>query len=161
MNVTTLTQPSHPVFAVTLGDAHGHRATVSTADLTTALDRPGGDGPTATYPDNPVPRTLLQTVRVPLTNFTAANPHLDLSHITSLQLVFDGRGGTANGDIVVTDMMFAYPATAPSPARSSASTPGSGPDDMPYAVSAGLVAIIVVLVAISLRHRRQRRSVSP
>ena len=132
--------------------------------LTTAIDRPGGDGPTAaTLPEQPGTRTLLQTCVSHSRGFHRGQPRpRPEPHHVAPGWSSAARGGTSNRDIVTAaghDVRL--PGHGALAGAAIASTPGSGPDDTPYAVSALSVAIIVILVAIALRSRRQRRGVSP
>ncbi|HEX8072369.1 MAG TPA: hypothetical protein VF546_20655 [Pyrinomonadaceae bacterium] len=80
-------------FSVVLVDGTGAQASVRVGDASTALFYPPGSV-------GPVPKVLLNTVRIPLTSFTGVN----LTDIRSVQFRFDQ---TAAGAFLITDLAFA------------------------------------------------------
>ena len=88
-NVADLAQD----FRVILTDSAGASASVRVSDVSSALFFPPGEL-------GPVPRVVLNTVRVPLTAFGGVN----LRAVRSVQLTFDER---LQGGILVTDVAFA------------------------------------------------------
>jgi hypothetical protein len=80
-------------FSVVLTDGTGAQSSVRVGDVSTALFYPPGSV-------GPVPKVLLNTVRVPLSSFTGVN----LTDIRSVQLRFDQ---TAAGAFLITDLAFA------------------------------------------------------
>lgn len=80
-------------FRVRLTDASGSTAFVRVSDFSSALFFPPGSV-------GPVPKIVLNTVRVPLTAFGGVN----LNNIRSVQFTFDER---AQGGILITDVAFA------------------------------------------------------
>jgi hypothetical protein len=80
-------------FRVRLTDASGASASVRVSDVSSALFFPPGEV-------GPVPKVVLNTVRVPLTAFGGVN----LNAVRSVQLTFDER---LQGGILITDVAFA------------------------------------------------------
>ena len=80
-------------FRVRLTDASGSSAAVRVSDVSSALFLPPGKV-------GPVPKVVLNTVRVPLTAFGGVN----LNAVRSVQLTFDER---LQGGILITDVAFA------------------------------------------------------
>ena len=80
-------------FRVKLTDASGSSASVRVSDVSSALFLPPGKV-------GPVPKVVLNTVRVPLTAFGGVN----LNAVRSVQLTFDER---LQGGILITDVAFA------------------------------------------------------
>jgi hypothetical protein len=80
-------------FTVVLTDGAGAQAAVRVGDVSTALFYPPGT-------TGPVPKVVLNTVRLPLTSFTGVN----LSDIRSVQFRFDQ---TIQGALLITDLAFA------------------------------------------------------
>ena len=80
-------------FRVRLTDASGASASVRVSDVSSALFFPPGKV-------GPVPKVVLNTVRVPLTAFGGVN----LSAVRSVQFTFDER---LQGAILITDVAFA------------------------------------------------------
>jgi hypothetical protein len=80
-------------FTVVLTDGAGAQSTVRVGDVSGALFYPPGTV-------GPVPKVLLNTVRLPLTAFSGVN----LTDIRSVQLRFDQ---TSQGALLITDLAFA------------------------------------------------------
>lgn len=80
-------------FRVKLTDASGSSASVRVSDVSGALFFPPGE-------INPVPKVVLNTVRVPLTAFGGVN----LNNVRSVQFTFDER---LAGGVLITDVAFA------------------------------------------------------
>jgi hypothetical protein len=80
-------------FRVRLTDASGSNASVRVSDVSSALFFPPGEV-------GPVPKVVLNTVRVPLTAFGGVN----LNAIRSVQFTFDER---LQGGLLITDVAFA------------------------------------------------------
>jgi hypothetical protein len=80
-------------FSVTLTDGAGATKSVRVGDVSTALFYPPGSV-------GPVPKILLNTVRIPLTAFTGVN----LSDIRSVKFNFDQTG---QGALLISDLAFA------------------------------------------------------
>jgi hypothetical protein len=80
-------------FRVVLTDASGSAASVRVSDVSSALFFPPGEV-------GPVPKILLNTVRVPLTAFGGVN----LNAVRSVQFTFNEQ---AQGGILITDVAFA------------------------------------------------------
>jgi hypothetical protein len=80
-------------FRVVLTDASGSTSSVRVSDVSQALYFPPGSV-------GPVPKVVLNTVRVPLTAFAGVN----LRTIRSVQFTFDER---AQGGVLITDVAFA------------------------------------------------------
>jgi hypothetical protein len=80
-------------FRVVLTDASGASASVRVSDVSAALYFPPGEL-------GPVPKILLNTVRVPLTAFGGVN----LNTVRSVQFTFNEQ---AQGGILITDLAFA------------------------------------------------------
>lgn len=80
-------------FRVVLTDASGSTASVRVSDVSAALFYPPGSV-------GPVPKVVLNTVRVPLTAFNSVN----LSNIRSVQFTFDER---FQGAVLIADVAFA------------------------------------------------------
>jgi hypothetical protein len=80
-------------FSVVLTDASGFASSVRVSDFSRALFFPPGQV-------GPVPKVVLNTVRLPLSAFTGIN----LNNIQSVQFKFDQR---LQGAILVTDVAFA------------------------------------------------------
>lgn len=80
-------------FTVVLTDGTGAQATVRVGDVSNALFYPPGT-------TGPVPKVVLNTVRLPLTSFTGVN----LSDIRTVQFRFDQ---TTQGALLITDVAFA------------------------------------------------------
>ncbi|HZH30279.1 MAG TPA: hypothetical protein VEY11_05910 [Pyrinomonadaceae bacterium] len=80
-------------FRVVLTDGTGATASVRVGDVSGALFYPPGSV-------GPVPKVLLNTVRLPLTSFTGIN----LSDIRSVKFNFDQTG---QGSLLITDLAFA------------------------------------------------------
>jgi hypothetical protein len=86
-------------FRVILTDTSGASTSVRVSNVSGALYFPPGDvGPQGS--PRPVPRVILNTVRVPLTAFGGVN----LKSVRSVQLTFDER---LQGAILITDVAFA------------------------------------------------------
>ena len=88
-NVADLAQD----FRVVLTDAAGSSASVRVSDVSRALYFPPGS-------IGPVPKVVLNTVRVPLTAFQG----VDLRRVRSVQFTFDER---VQGGVLITDIAFA------------------------------------------------------
>jgi hypothetical protein len=86
-------------FDVVLTDGLGHKASVPVSSWSTALFYPPG----GTDQGDPLPKLVLNAVRIPLGAFTTADPSLDLTHVTSIAFVFD-RPSHATGDLVFSDL---------------------------------------------------------
>ncbi|HET6978808.1 MAG TPA: hypothetical protein VFI24_20920 [Pyrinomonadaceae bacterium] len=80
-------------FRVVLTDASGSATSVRVSDVSSALFFPPGEV-------GPVPRVVLNTVRVPLTAFTGVN----LNNVRSVQFTFNER---LQGGVLITDVAFA------------------------------------------------------
>ena len=80
-------------FRVVLTDAAGNWTSVRVSDVSSALFFPPGEV-------GPVPRVVLNTVRVPLTAFTGVN----LNNVRSVQFTFNER---LQGGVLITDVAFA------------------------------------------------------
>ena len=80
-------------FKVVLTDASGSSSSVRVSDVSGALYFPPGSV-------GPVPKVVLNTVRVPLTAFSGVN----LNAVRSVQFVFDER---FQGGVLITDVAFA------------------------------------------------------
>jgi hypothetical protein len=80
-------------FRVKLTDASGASASVRVSDFSSALFFPPGEV-------GPVPKVVLNTVRVPLTAFGGVN----LNNVRSIQFTFDER---LQGGVLITDVAFA------------------------------------------------------
>ena len=80
-------------FRVRLTDASGSSASVRVSDVSSALFFPPGNV-------GPVPKVVLNTVRVPLTAFGGVN----LNAVRSVQFTFDER---LQGGLLITDVAFA------------------------------------------------------
>jgi hypothetical protein len=80
-------------FRVVLTDASGASSSVRVSNVSGALFFPPGNV-------GPVPKVVLNTVRVPLNAFGGVN----LNTVRSVQLVFDER---FQGGVLVTDLAFA------------------------------------------------------
>jgi hypothetical protein len=80
-------------FSVVLVDGTGAQASVRVGDVASVLFYPPGT-------TGPVPKVLLNTVRIPLTSFTGVN----LADIRSVQFRFDQ---TATGALLISDLAFA------------------------------------------------------
>ena len=80
-------------FRVKLTDASGASASVRVSDVSGALFFPPGD-------TGPLPKVVLNTVRVPLTAFGGVN----LNNVRSVQFTFDER---LAGGVLITDVAFA------------------------------------------------------
>jgi len=88
-NLTDLAQD----FRVVLTDASGSSASVRVSDVSSALYFPPGEV-------GPVPKVVLNTVRVPLSAFGGVN----LNAVRSVQLTFNER---LQGGVLITDVAFA------------------------------------------------------
>ena len=88
-NLEMLTQE----FRVILRDASGSEASVRVSDFSSALFFPPGQV-------GPVPKIVLNTVRLPLTAFAGVN----LNNLRSVRFKFDQR---LQGAILITDVAFA------------------------------------------------------
>lgn len=88
-NLEMLTQE----FRVSLRDASGAEASIRVSDFSSALFFPPGEV-------GPVPKIVLNTVRVPLTAFGGVN----LNNVRSVQFKFDQR---LQGAVLITDVAFA------------------------------------------------------
>lgn len=80
-------------FRVVLTDASGSSASVRVSDVSGALFFPPGEVP-------PVPKVVLNTVRIPLTAFSGVN----LNNVRSVQFTFNER---LQGAVLITDVAFA------------------------------------------------------
>jgi hypothetical protein len=80
-------------FRVVLTDASGSSSSVRVSDVSGALFFPPGSV-------GPVPKVVLNTVRVPLSAFGGVN----LNNVRSVQFVFNER---FQGGVLVTDLAFA------------------------------------------------------
>lgn len=80
-------------FRVVLTDGFGATASVRVSDVSSALFFPPGS-------TGPVPKIVLNTVRVPLTAFGSVN----LTNIRSVQFTFDER---FQGAVLIADIAFA------------------------------------------------------
>jgi hypothetical protein len=80
-------------FRVVLTDASGASSSVRVSDVSGALYFPPGEVA-------PVPKVVLNTVRIPLTAFTGIN----LNNVRSVQFTFDQR---LQGGLLITDVAFA------------------------------------------------------
>jgi len=80
-------------FRVVLTDANGSSASVRVSDVSAALYFPPGEV-------GPVPKIMLNTVRIPLTAFGGVN----LNSVRSVQFTFNEQ---AQGGIMITDVAFA------------------------------------------------------
>jgi hypothetical protein len=80
-------------FRVVLTDASGSSASVRVSDVSSALFFPPGEV-------GPVPKVVLNTVRVPLSAFGGVN----LNNVRSVQLTFNER---LQGGVLITDVAFA------------------------------------------------------
>ncbi len=80
-------------FRVVLTDASGASASVRVSDVSSALYFPPGEV-------GPVPKVVLNTVRVPLSAFGGVN----LNNVRSVQLTFNER---LQGGVLITDVAFA------------------------------------------------------
>jgi hypothetical protein len=80
-------------FRVVLTDASGASSSVRVSDVSAALYFPPGSV-------GPVPKVVLNTVRMPLTAFSGVN----LNSVRSVQFVFDDR---FQGGLLITDVAFA------------------------------------------------------
>ena len=80
-------------FRVVLTDASGASSSVRVSDVSAALFFPPGSV-------GPVPKVVLNTVRVPLSAFGGVN----LNNVRSVQFVFNER---FQGGVLVTDLAFA------------------------------------------------------
>ena len=88
-NLTNLAQD----FRVKLTDASGSSASVRVSDFSAALFFPPGEV-------GPVPKVVLNTVRLPLSAFGGVN----LNNVRSVQFTFDER---LQGGVLITDVAFA------------------------------------------------------
>jgi len=88
--------------SVTLTDGTGNSATARVNDFSTALFFPPGGkfGAAVIVPPFPVPKVLLNTVRLPLAVFTGVN----LTDIRSVEFRFDR---SAPGALLISDLAFA------------------------------------------------------
>ncbi|HKA56775.1 MAG TPA: hypothetical protein VKJ47_24285 [Candidatus Binatia bacterium] len=88
--------------SVTLTDGMGNSSTARVSDFSTALFFPPGGkfGAAVIVPPFPVPKVLLNTVRVPLAAFSGVN----LTDIRSVKFRFDQ---SASGALLVSDLAFA------------------------------------------------------
>jgi hypothetical protein len=82
-------------FRVVLTDTAGRRASVRVSDVSSALYFPPGEV-------GPVPKVVLNTVRVPLSAFSGVN----FNAVKSVEFTFDER---FQGALLVTDVAFASP----------------------------------------------------
>jgi len=80
-------------FRVKLTDASGSSASVRVSDFSSALFFPPGEV-------GPVPKVVLNTVRLPLNAFGGVN----LNNVRSVQFTFDDR---LQGGVLITDVAFA------------------------------------------------------
>ena len=80
-------------FRVVLTDASGASSSVRVSDVSAALYFPPGEVA-------PVPKVVLNTVRIPLSAFTGVN----LNNVRSVQFTFNER---IQGGILITDVAFA------------------------------------------------------
>src|ERR1043165_6644955 len=80
-------------FRVVLTDASGSSASVRVSDFSSALFYPPGEV-------GPVPKVVLNTVRIPLSAFSGVN----LNNVRSVQFTFNER---LQGGILITDVAFA------------------------------------------------------
>jgi hypothetical protein len=80
-------------FRVILKDASGSESSVRVSDFSSALYFPPGEV-------GPVPKIVLNTVRLPLSAFGGVN----LNNIRSVQFKFDER---LEGAVLITDVAFA------------------------------------------------------
>jgi hypothetical protein len=80
-------------FRVVLTDAAGASASVRVSDVSSALFYPPGEVA-------PVPKVVLNTVRVPLSSFSGVN----LNAVRSVQFTFNER---LQGALLITDVAFA------------------------------------------------------
>ncbi|MFO0636664.1 MAG: hypothetical protein U0168_27850 [Nannocystaceae bacterium] len=103
-------------FSVALVDRNGTRATVGPRSWTDPLSHPLG----TLYPI--VPKLLLHGIRIPLADFTASAPELDLADLAAIELVFDG--GT--GAILLSDLLFADALPPPPSGTDSGGSTGDG-----------------------------------
>jgi hypothetical protein len=101
-------------FDVVLTDGLGHQASVPVSGWSTALFYPPG----RTANGDPLPKLVLNGVRIPLGAFTTADPSLDLANVTSIAFAFD-RPSHATGDLVFSDLSLN---NAPSPLTYTAVT---------------------------------------
>lgn len=101
VNYNDLRNPSNTAqnFSVVLTDGAGAQATVRVGDVSTALFYPPGTV-------GPVPKVLLNTVRLPLASFNGVN----LSDIRSVKFNFDQTG---RGALLISDLAFASAPTVP------------------------------------------------
>jgi hypothetical protein len=123
-------QPT-PDLSVVLDDAEGHSSSVPASSLAQPLTLSPGDSPPI------VPRETLQTISLPVSDFTGIDP----SQVTSIDLDFDR---TAPGAVMVTDLMVTDLPAGPSP----------GLPEAPYVVMLPVLAAIIALAAFVWRRRR-------
>jgi hypothetical protein len=81
-------------FSVTLTDSAGNSATTRVSSASWALFFPPGQV-------GPVPKVVLNTIRIPLTAFAGVNLH----NIRSITFNFDR---TASGALLISDVAFAF-----------------------------------------------------
>lgn len=105
-------------FSVALVDRDGTRASVGPRSFTDPLPHPLG----GLYPI--VPKLLLHGVRIPMADFLAAEPTLDVTDLAAVELVFDG--GT--GAILLSDLLFADPLPPPPAGTDSGGSSSGGAD---------------------------------
>jgi hypothetical protein len=98
-------------FSVVLQDGEGNKASVKVSQWSTALYYPPGGFNTTTDGQghtiigsaisDPLPKLILNMVRIPLNAFLSAAPVFDLTNVISVTFAFNQ---TATGDIVVSDL---------------------------------------------------------
>src|SRR5262249_49842020 len=92
-------------FTVALTDGAGDSAAVRAGDLVRVLFHPPVFG-------EPTPKVVLNTARLPLSAFTAADPAFDLTDVRSIRFTFDqrDRGAYLVSDLAVVDRAAGAPA---------------------------------------------------
>jgi hypothetical protein len=99
LNSSEETKTGGQDFSVTLQDVKGQSASVKVSDWSTALEYPPGTV-------DPLPRLLLNGVRIPLSAFLTANKNLNLSQIRSISFNFNQR---PTGSLVFSDISLDDP----------------------------------------------------
>lgn len=123
-------QPT-PDLSVVLDDADGNSASVPVSSSAQPLTLPPGGSPPI------VPRETLQTISLPVSDFTGIDP----SQVTSINLDFDR---TSQGSVMVTDLMVT-------------DLPAGPPSDLPEAPSVVVLPVVAVAVGLATLLWRRRR----
>ncbi len=89
-------------FSVVLRDGEGHTASVKVGDWSTALYYPPGGRNASNAPINdPLPKVMLNAVRIPLNAFLSAAPTFDLTDVVAVRFAFNQ---TSSGDLELSDI---------------------------------------------------------